>query len=290
MTLHAFDIPSTQPSYLMSFEEVEEGQNAWDLPLPPPRDFWLQFAIDLLLSLRSYSHCFHLKAQIMMSSVYAMLGFIAFALAFSIPELTSHAVVILLDWPSSVKTVHGVVSGRGINATATTLGTSQASPKAISISISSTNTAAQGPASSPPPSQVALNLQLQPRWSPRDISNISFGLVASLLGVITVVLTYRRVHRRSPSQRSGLCTKTYRSIIKLLIVWSIDESVELGDVPVRELLDESIAMGDIRVFQPSDSDGTLSLEDLPPAYTAVEVAAGTTAQQHTALVILQAEG
>ena len=243
------------------------------LPPPTPR-FLAPIFNRYTSSLHSYLHYFYLKAQIIMSSVYAMLGFISFALAFSIPKLTSHTVVIPLDWPSSVKTVHEVVSGR--NATTATLGTSQASPKAISISVSSTNTAAQGLASTPFPSQASLNLQPQPRWSPGDISNISFGLVASLLGVITLVLTYRRVHRRSPSQRSGLCTKTYRSIIKLLIVWSIDESIE---------------MGDIRIFEPSDGDGALPPEDLSPAYTAVEAAAGTTVQQHIeASITLQAEG
>lgn len=195
-----------------------------------------------------------------MPYTYAMLGFTALALASPIPKHPPHIFVISRDLPSTVETVHEVISGRGLIFATTDLGKSHPLPKAISIS--GTNTSAQGPASSDFPSQAFFSLPQDSQWGPGDISNIIFGSVTSILGTIAVGLTYCLYRQQSPSQQSGLST-TYFLIKKLLIVLSTDEPIELGDVPV----------------QPSDHEDTLSHEDLPPAYTSVDASTDSLGRQ-----------
>lgn len=204
---------------------------------------------------------YHLNARIIMPYTYAMLGFTALALASPIPKHPPHIFVISRDLPSTVETVHEVISGRGLIFATTDLGKSHPLPKAISIS--GTNTSAQGPASSDFPSQAFFSLSQDSQWGPGDISNIIFGFVTSILGTIAVGLTYCLYRRQSPSELSGSRT-TYLPIIKLLIVLSTDESIELSDVLVS---------------QPSGDDDTLPLEDLPPAYTSVDASTDSLGQQ-----------
>lgn len=172
-----------------------------------------------------------------------MLGFAALALASPIPKHPPHIVVISRDLPSTVETVHEIISRRGLIVATTDIGRSQPLPKAISIS--GTNTTAQGPASSDFPSQASFSLPQDSQWGPGDISNVFFGSVATVLGTIAVGLTYCLYRRQSPSQQ-------------------LDESIELSDIPVS---------------QPSDDDDTLPLEDIPPAYTSVDASTDSLGQQ-----------
>ena len=190
-----------------------------------------------------------------------MLGFAALALASPIPKHPPHIVVISRDLPSTVETVHEIISRRGLIVATTDIGRSQPLPKAISIS--GTNTTAQGPASSDFPSQASFSLPQDSQWGPGDISNVFFGSVATVLGTIAVGLTYCLYRRQSPSQQLGSQT-TCLPIIKLLIALSTDESIELSDIPVS---------------QPSDDDDTLPLEDIPPAYTSVDASTDSLGQQ-----------
>lgn len=147
-----------------------------------------------------------------------------------------------------MKTVHEIVYTRDLLAATSTLTVLQASPKAFSIS--TTNTTAQRPAPSASPSHAFFSLSQQSQWGPGDISNVFFGCVASLLGGITILLTYYVYRRQSSSRRPGSWT-TYLLIIEFLTACS----------------DESIELGDISVLNPRDDDNALPPEDLPPAYT-----------------------
>lgn len=195
-----------------------------------------------------------------MHHIKAMLGFAALGLASLIPNHPPHIVVTELYRQSTVDIVHVKVSARGLVANATTPGTFHSPTNAISVS--STNTTAQGPASTASSSQAPFGLLQQSPWSPGDISNVFFGFVASVLGVMTVVLTYRRYRRQLRSQRSGSYT-SYLPIMKLLTVWSGDQSVELG----------------VSVSVSSDDNGAIPLEDLPPAYTPVGASTASSGQQ-----------
>lgn len=255
-----------------------------------------------------------------MPYIYAILGFIAFALAFPIPKHNVHIIVTPLHQPTTiftalalaspvsqyppqsavtpphqpctfstvlapaspiskysphivvtallqssfVETVQGIVSGRGLIA-APQVTAFPASSNAISIL--STNTTAHSPAPSTSPTQPSFSLPQQSPWGPGAISNIFFGCVATFLGAIPIGLTYYLYRRQSRSQQTGQWTKFYLSIIKLLTVSSIDESVELDDMPVLE--------------SPALNDNALPLEDLPPAYTSVDASAGGLGPQDT---------
>lgn len=181
---------------------------------------------------------YHLKARIMMTYIYVMIGFAALALVSPIPK-QPHVVFFLLDCPSNVETVNKTVLGRDLIAVTTAPDAIQALPTAISIL--HTNTTAQGPASSASPDQISFSLPQQSQWGPGDISNIFFGCVATFLGAITIGLTYCLHHRKSSSQLS----------------------------------DESIELEDISVFEPSNGDNTLPLEDFPPTYTSIDASAGS---------------
>ncbi|MCJ1262973.1 hypothetical protein MMC22_002843 [Lobaria immixta] len=180
-----------------------------------------------------------------MTYIYVMIGFAALALASPIPKQPPHVVFFSSDRPSNVETVNKTVLGRDLIAATTASGAIQSLPTAISIP--HTNTTAQGPASSPSPDQIFFNLPRQSQWGPGDISNIFFGCVATFLGVITIGLTYCLHHRKSSSQLS----------------------------------DESIELEDISVFEPSDGDNTLPLEDFPPTYTSIDASPDSLGEQGT---------
>lgn len=198
-----------------------------------------------------------------MRSTYAMLSFTALALAFPIPKYSAHNIIIPLDRASIVEPVYEILSRRD-HIAATTSAAFQAPPKITSLS--SFNTTAQVSVPTDSPNQPSLSLPQQPHWGPGDISNVLFGCVASGLGAIAVGLTYCLYRRQVRSQQSGLCATIYIPIIRLLIGWSTDESVELSDIAVFELPDEN---------------NTQSLEGLPPAYTSVDASAGSPGQQGT---------
>lgn len=178
--------------------------------------------------------------------IFAMFVFTTLALASSIPKHPPHNSFTPLHQSSTVA-VHEIVYTRDLLAATSTLTALQASPKAFSIS--TTNTTAQRPAPSASPSHAFFSLSQQSQWGPGDISNVVFGCVASLLGGITILLTYYVYRRQSPSRRPGSWT-TY--------------------LPIKFLtacLDESIELGDISVLDPRDGDNALPPEGLPPAYT-----------------------
>lgn len=198
--------------------------------------------------------------------ILATLGFTVFTIASPIPKPLSHLVVIPLDRLASTDAVHRIESGRVLPVPASTLAAFRASTKAISIS--GPNSTAQSPTSSATPSQASFNLPQQPQWGPGDISNVLFGCVASVLGGITVGLPYYlyRQQLSRTSQHSGLCAIIYIPVFTSLTMISVDDSVELDDVPV---------------FEPSDDDIALPLEDLPPAYTSENSSAGNIGHQGT---------
>ncbi|MCJ1468928.1 hypothetical protein MMC07_007558 [Pseudocyphellaria aurata] len=116
-----------------------------------------------------------------MQTIYTMLGFLALTLASVISRQSRPTPVDLLDRSSTIETVHGPGSGRGL-VTET--------PPAASIFTSSINATTHSPASSAFSSQSSFNLPQQSQLGPGDISNILFGCVASALGAVTVGLTY----------------------------------------------------------------------------------------------------
>lgn len=208
--------------------------------------------------------CFHVRleyyfeALIIMRNIYALLGFIALTLASPIAKQPRSTLVNPLDRPSTIESVHGVVSG-GLIA--------EPPPAAsISISTSSINATAHSPSSSTFPSQTSFSLPPQSQWGPGEISNVFFGGVATILGAVTVGLTYYLHRRRSWGQQSGSWCTMHLPIIKSLIVWSIDDSMELDTVRSFELSD-------------GDGGGALPHEALPPAYTSVDSSAVSPSQQ-----------
>ncbi|MCJ1468930.1 hypothetical protein MMC07_007560 [Pseudocyphellaria aurata] len=141
-----------------------------------------------------------------------------------------------LDRSSTTESVYGLVSRDLITET----------PLAASMSTSSSKITTHGPASSALPSQTSFSLPQQSQWGPGDISNIFFGCVASVLGAITVGLTYYLHRRQSRGQQS-------------------DDSMELENM---------------QSFEPSDGlgGGDLPREDPPPAYASVDSSAGSLGQ------------
>lgn len=138
--------------------------------------------------------------------VYAMLAITVFTLASPTPKDSPLIVVNPLDRLSTVETIHGIASGRPFATTVTR------SPKAISIS--SINTSPQGPVSTASPSHVSFSLPQQSRWGP-SISNILFSCIASLIGAMSIGLTYYIYRRKSRSLQSGLWITMYSSILQL---------------------------------------------------------------------------
>ncbi|MCJ1468929.1 hypothetical protein MMC07_007559 [Pseudocyphellaria aurata] len=173
-----------------------------------------------------------------MRTTCTMLGFLALTLASVISRRSRPTPVNLLHRPSTIESVYGLKSGQDL-VTET--------PPAASISTLSSNATAHSPASSALPSQTSFSLPQQSQWGPGDISNILFGCVASVLGAITVGLTYYLHRRQSGGQRS-------------------DDSMELDNM---------------RSFEQSDGDGGggLSHEDPRPAYASVDASAGSLGQQ-----------
>lgn len=155
-------------------------------------------------------------------------------------------------------TVHEIISGPDFITATTTH-----SPKAISIS--STNATAQRPVSSASPSSVSFGLSQQSQWGPSDIGNILFGCIASLLGAMTIGLTYYLYRRQLGSQQSGLWTRMWLS----------------SDQVANKLIDESVELDDIPTSEPSDDNNASPLEDLPPSYTSVDTSTGSLAQYGT---------
>ncbi|MCJ1429135.1 hypothetical protein MMC29_007048 [Sticta canariensis] len=176
-----------------------------------------------------------------MPSLCAILGFTALALASPILKHALHIVITPLELPSNGEIVHGIVS-RGLIATPP-IAAFQASPKAETIL--NTNTTAQGSASSAFPSHVSSTLPQQSRWGPGAISSVFFGCVASILGAIGVRITYSLYRRQSRTQES----------------------------------DELVVLGDSQIFEPSNDDDAVPLEDLPPADLSVNASAGSLGQQ-----------
>ncbi|MCJ1468927.1 hypothetical protein MMC07_007557 [Pseudocyphellaria aurata] len=170
---------------------------------------------------------------------YTILEFLALTLASVISTQSRPTPVNLLDRPSTTKTAHGLGFGRDLITE---------KPPAASISTSSTNTTTHSPASSTfPPQQTSSSLPQQSQWGPDAISDILFGCVASILGAITVGLTYYLHRRQSRGQQS----------------------------------DDSMEQDNMRSFEPSEGNGCggLPLEDLSPAYTSVGASAGGPSQQ-----------
>ncbi|MCJ1468271.1 hypothetical protein MMC07_006899 [Pseudocyphellaria aurata] len=169
-----------------------------------------------------------------MGTIYTMLGFLALTLA------------SVFSTQPRIESVHGLGSGRGLMTK---------EPPEASTSTSSINSTTHSPASSADPaahslastdlpSQTSFTLPQQSQWGPRDISNLLFGAIASILGIVTVGMTYYLHRRQSEGQES-------------------DDSMELD---IR------------RSFEPSDHDdggGGVPHEDLPPAHTSVDSSANT---------------
>ncbi|MCJ1467037.1 hypothetical protein MMC07_005659, partial [Pseudocyphellaria aurata] len=171
-----------------------------------------------------------------MRTTYTVLGFLALTLASVISRQSRPTPVYLLERPSTTESVHGLGSGRNLITE---------TPPAASISTLSSNATTHSPASSALPSQTSFSLLQQAQWGPGDISNILFGCVASVLGTITVGLTYYLHRRQSGGQQS-------------------DDSMELETM---------------RSFEPSDGDGgDLPHEDPPPVYASVDSSAGSLGQ------------
>ncbi|MCJ1427698.1 hypothetical protein MMC29_005603 [Sticta canariensis] len=169
-----------------------------------------------------------------MHYLYAILGFAILALASPIQKQSPRIVVTSLDQASTGETVNGIVGGRG-PFIAPRFVAFQAMPKATS-----TSTTAHGPASSASPSQAPFSLPVQQsQWGPGDISNVLFGCVASFLGAMAVGLPYYLYRRQLRSQ-------------------------QLNGSP--EPLNTS-------VYEPSNNDDALPLQDLPPAYRSVDAPA-----------------
>ncbi|MCJ1468926.1 hypothetical protein MMC07_007556 [Pseudocyphellaria aurata] len=175
-----------------------------------------------------------------MRTTCTMLGFLALTLAFVISIQCRPTPVDLLDRHSIVESVHRLGSGRDLITE---------TPPAASISTSTINATTYSPASSAFPSQTSFSLPQQSQLGPGDISNILFGCVGSVLGAVTIGLTYHLHRRQSRGQQS-------------------DDSMEL-DI--------------MRSFERSDGDGDegggLPHEDPPPAYASVDSSAGSLGQQ-----------
>lgn len=118
---------------------------------------------------------------------------------------------------------------------------------------SSAKQIAPRPASNISPKPIS-SLYRQSQWSPGDISNVLFGCITSILGVLAVVVTYYLSRRRLQGGQSGIEYHQVLHVILLLICERIDEPAELDDTST---------------FGTPSNGETQPLQDLMPSYTSI---------------------